>query len=62
MLCVVNLSPRAQPAELPLHPYAGTTPVELLGGVRYSPISELPYSVTLGPYGFYWFHLVDPRP
>ena len=32
-------------------------PVELLGGVRFPQIGELPYLLTLGGYGFYWIRL-----
>ena len=35
-------------------------PVELLGGVPFPPIGELPYLLTLGGYGFYWFRLTRP--
>ena len=35
-------------------------PVELLGGVPFPPIGELPYLLTLGGYGFYWFRLTAP--
>jgi len=49
----------AQPAELPLQRWQGMVPVELLGRVRFPPIGELPYFVTLAPYGFYWFELVE---
>jgi maltose alpha-D-glucosyltransferase/alpha-amylase len=59
-LCVCNLSRFAQPAELPLQRWEGKTPIELLGRVPFPRIGELPYFVTLAPYGFYWFELVDP--
>ncbi|HSS11877.1 MAG TPA: maltose alpha-D-glucosyltransferase [Acidimicrobiales bacterium] len=59
VLCVCNLSRLAQPAELPLQQYDGKTPIELLGRVPFPRIGELPYFVTLAPYGFYWFQLVD---
>lgn len=57
ILCVANLSAAAQPVELPLQAYAGTVPVELLGGTAFPAIGELPYLLTLPPYGFYWFEL-----
>ena len=60
VLCVCNLSKLAQPAELPLQRWEGKMPVELLGRVPFPRIGELPYFVTLAPYGFYWFELVDP--
>src|SRR5581483_5145955 len=57
VLCVCNLSRFAQPAELPLQRWEGQSPIELLGRVRFPRIGELPYFVTLAPYGFYWFEL-----
>ncbi|MGH8919049.1 MAG: alpha-glucosidase C-terminal domain-containing protein, partial [Actinomycetes bacterium] len=59
VLCVCNLSRFAQPAELPLQRWEGKVPIELLGRVPFPPIGELPYFVTLAPYGFYWFELSD---
>ena len=38
------------------------TPIELLGRTPFPPIGELPYFVTLPPYGFYWFGLVAGAP
>ncbi|MER6016258.1 alpha-glucosidase C-terminal domain-containing protein, partial [Streptomyces bluensis] len=32
-------------------------PVELIGGVRFPAIGELPYLLTLAGHGFYWFRL-----
>ncbi len=60
VLCVCNLSRLAQPAELPLQRWEGKIPIELLGRVPFPRIGELPYFVTLAPYGFYWFEIVDP--
>jgi maltose alpha-D-glucosyltransferase / alpha-amylase len=60
VLCVCNLSRLAQPAELPLQKWEGKVPIELLGRVPFPRIGELPYFVTLAPYGFYWFELIDP--
>jgi maltose alpha-D-glucosyltransferase / alpha-amylase len=59
VLCVCNLSRLAQPAELPLQRWEGKVPIELLGRVPFPRIGELPYFVTLAPYGFYWFELSD---
>ncbi|MCB0925889.1 MAG: alpha-glucosidase C-terminal domain-containing protein, partial [Mycobacterium sp.] len=59
VLCVNNLSKVAQPVELELPHLAGKQPIELFGRVPFPPIGELPYFVTLPPYGFYWFSLVD---
>jgi maltose alpha-D-glucosyltransferase/alpha-amylase len=57
ILCVANLSRMAQPCELDLRQYAGMVPVEMLGYTEFPPIGELPYFLTPGPYGFYWFEL-----
>ena len=59
VLSVCNLSRFAQPAELPLQRWEGKVPIELLGRVPFPRIGELPYFVTLAPYGFYWFQLVE---
>ena len=59
VLCVNNLSRFPQPVELPLQGWAGKTPVELLGRVPFPKIGELPYLLTIGTHGFYWFQLMD---
>ncbi len=57
VLCVNNLSRFPQPVELDLRRYEGMQPIELLGSVRFPPIGELPYLLTVGSHGFYWFRL-----
>ncbi|GGC53599.1 alpha-amylase [Siccirubricoccus deserti] len=57
ILCVFNLSRSAQAVELDLAGWAGRVPVEMLGGTGFPPIGQLPYLLTLPPYGFYWFVL-----
>ncbi|MGP1614050.1 MAG: maltose alpha-D-glucosyltransferase, partial [Pollutimonas bauzanensis] len=57
LLCVANLSNASQPVELDLSFMAGRVPIELLGGTPFPTIGELPYLLTLPPYGFYWFEL-----
>jgi maltose alpha-D-glucosyltransferase/alpha-amylase len=57
ILCVFNLSHTAQPVELDLREYAGRTPVEMLGNTDFPRVGELPYLLTLSPWGFYWFLL-----
>jgi len=59
VLCVNNLSRFPQPVELDLRHWEGYEPVELLGRVRFPRIGELPYLLTLGGHGFYWF-LITP--
>ena len=61
VLCVNNLSSRAQPVELPLQRFDGYTPIELLGRVPFPCIGELPYLLTLPPHGFLWFQLSAPE-
>jgi len=55
ILCVANLSRSVQPVELDLSPFAGLTPVEMLGYTDFPVVGPQPYFLTLGPYGFYWF-------
>ena len=57
ILCVFNLSRHAQCAELDLSSLRGAVPVELFGTQEFPPVGELPYFITLGPHGFYWFSL-----
>ncbi len=59
VLVVTNLAASAQPVELELEEFQGKTPIELLGGTYFPRIGELPYLLTMGPYGFYWFDLAD---
>jgi len=59
VLCVNNFSGAAQPAELYLSKLAGRVPTELLGRVPFPAIGELPYFVTLPPYQFMWFELIE---
>ncbi|HEY3357274.1 MAG TPA: maltose alpha-D-glucosyltransferase [Polyangia bacterium] len=61
ILVVANLSRSAQYVELDLHEFAGMTPLELFGRTQFPPIGELPYLVTMGPHGFFWFAL-EPAP
>ena len=58
---VANLSRFPQPVELDLRRFEGRRPVELLGGVPFPEIGELPYLLTLAGYGFYWFRLTAPE-
>jgi maltose alpha-D-glucosyltransferase/alpha-amylase len=59
VLCVHNLARSAQAVELDLAQFAGLVPEEMLGHTRFPPIGELPYLLTFGPRGFYWFRLVE---
>jgi maltose alpha-D-glucosyltransferase/alpha-amylase len=59
ILCVANLSRSAQATELNLSAWKDRIPLEMLGRTRFPPIGELPYMITLAPYGFYWFQLKE---
>jgi len=61
VLVVANLAHTAQAVQLDLGQFAGRAPFEMLGSSAFPPIASAPYTVTLSPYGFYWFSLVhDP--
>jgi maltose alpha-D-glucosyltransferase/alpha-amylase len=59
ILCVANMSRAAQATELDLSPWKDRIPLEMLGRTRFPAIGELPYMITLAPYGFYWFRLQE---
>jgi maltose alpha-D-glucosyltransferase/alpha-amylase len=54
---VANLSRFAQSVDLDLSAFKGSVPLELFGQTRFPPVSNAPYSLTLGPHIFYWFAL-----
>ncbi|HKJ56313.1 MAG TPA: maltose alpha-D-glucosyltransferase, partial [Nitriliruptoraceae bacterium] len=57
VLVVANLSRHSQACELDLSDHAGKVPVEMFGSTPFPAIGELPYYLTPGPYGYYWFEL-----
>ncbi len=57
VLCVHNLSRFVQPCELDLRGLNGSLPIEIFGETPFPRIGELPYFLTLGPHGFYWFRI-----
>jgi maltose alpha-D-glucosyltransferase / alpha-amylase len=57
VLCVHNLARSAQAVELDLSWYEGWVPEEMFGRTAFPRIGELPYLLTLGPRGFFWFQL-----
>src|SRR5581483_10782293 len=59
ILCVANLSRSAQATELDLSAFKERVPLEMLGRTHFPAIGELPYMITLSPYGFYWFQLQE---
>jgi maltose alpha-D-glucosyltransferase/alpha-amylase len=58
-LCINNLSRFVQPALVPVAPWIGRTPVELIGGARFPPITQPEYLFTLGPHSLLWLRLED---
>jgi maltose alpha-D-glucosyltransferase / alpha-amylase len=62
VLCVHNLARSAQAVELDLSRFEGMIPVEMFGQSAFPRIGELPYLLTLGPRGFYWFQLRKDEP
>ena len=61
VLVVANLSRNAQHVELDLRDHVGVVPREIFGALPFAPIGELPYYLTLSPYGFFWFTLEGDR-
>ena len=57
ILCVCNISRVIQAVELDLTAFVGRIPVDLTGGSTFPPVGQLPYLLTLPPFGFYWFFL-----
>ena len=60
-LVVNNLSRFPQPVELDLSRSIGMALTEIGGNIPFPAIGELPYLITLGPHGFYWFRLEVSR-
>ena len=61
ILVVANLSRFVQYVELDLSRFKGMAPVELFSHSPFPPIGDLPYLLTLGPHGFLWFSIEQPR-
>ena len=59
VLCVHNVARSAQAVELDLSEFEGYHPIEMFGRSRFPRVGQLPYLLTLGPRGFYWFTLVE---
>ena len=57
VLCVFNVSRAAQAVELDLSAHEGAVPIELQSGNAFPPVGQLPYMLTLPPFGFFWFSL-----
>jgi maltose alpha-D-glucosyltransferase/alpha-amylase len=55
VLVVANLSRYAQPCELDLSPFVGNHLIEMFGRTAFPPVTDQPYTLTLGPYQYLWF-------
>jgi len=69
ILVVTNLSRFVQTVELDLSKFKGMVPIEIFGRTEFPPVKDLPYFLSLSPYGIYWFtlqlqegDLTHPRP
>lgn len=60
ILVVNNLSKVSQYVEIDLSRYNGWQPVDMFGNTLFPNIGELPYLITLGPYGYHWFKINPP--
>jgi maltose alpha-D-glucosyltransferase/alpha-amylase len=59
VVCVHNLARSAQAVQLDLSRWKGMIPEEMLGRTKFPPIGDLPYLLTLGPRGWFWFRLIE---
>ena len=57
ILCVHSLSRYAQAVEIDLAEFSGCVPIELWSEQPFPAIGDLPYLLTMGPHGFYWFRM-----
>jgi maltose alpha-D-glucosyltransferase/alpha-amylase len=57
VVCVHNIARSAQAVQLDLSEFEGMVPEEMFGRSRFPRIGTLPYLLTLGPRGFFWFQL-----
>jgi maltose alpha-D-glucosyltransferase/alpha-amylase len=60
VLVVANLARSVQPVELDLSQYQGLVPLEMFDQTTFPRIGPSPFTLTLGPYGAYWFRLLEP--
>lgn len=57
LMIISNLSRFSQYVELNLSKYQGYSLVEMFSGQHFPKIGDLPYFLTLSPFGYYWFSL-----
>ncbi len=61
VLVVANLSRFVQYVELDLARFKGMVAVELFGRNPFPPLGEAAWPLSLGPHGFLWFSIEEPR-
>ncbi len=61
ILVVANLSKYPQQTEVDLSEYVGFLPEELLSRRKFHAIEKSPYMITIGPYYYYMFSLVQKK-
>ncbi|WP_460054259.1 maltose alpha-D-glucosyltransferase [Spirochaeta dissipatitropha] len=59
ILVVMNLSRNPQSASIDLSEYKGFVPVEVFSRNRFPVIGDALYTVTLGPWDYFWFELAE---
>ena len=57
ILVVNNLSSESQQVDLDLAAFAGARPVDLFTGQALTQVTDDPYQVALGRYGYHWLRL-----
>jgi len=57
VVVVANLARSSQAAEVNLSAFQGCVPRELFGDATFPTITERPFPLSFGPYGYYWFRL-----
>lgn len=60
ILVVLNVSQFSQSAQLPLEKYRNYTPIELDSANPFPSITSETYTITLNPFGYFWFKLQSP--
>jgi maltose alpha-D-glucosyltransferase / alpha-amylase len=60
LLVVANLSRYCQSVQIQMPAYRGFSVRDVFSDNRFQDVTEAPYTVTLGPHGFYWFVLTPP--
>ncbi|MCU0914764.1 MAG: maltose alpha-D-glucosyltransferase [Planctomycetes bacterium] len=60
VLVVANLSRYCQAARIEMSRWAGWRVKDIFSGNEFPPITETPYTLTLGPHTFFWFTLERP--